>query len=110
MKQTYRSPNPALNVARRPEAVASDTIIASDTPAIGCGCKFAQLFIGTQSLVADVSGVKSDAEFASTLLDNIKLRGAMDVLITDSAPLETSHLVQEILRMYIIEAKQSEAY
>ena len=34
----------------------------------------------------------------------------MDVLITDSAKSETSHLVQEILRMYIIEAKQSEPH
>jgi len=89
--------------------VASDTI-ASNTPAIGSGCKYAQLFIGTQSLVADATGVTTDKEFASTLLDNIKLRGAMDVLITDSAKSETSHLVQEILRMYIIEAKQWEPH
>jgi len=80
------------------------------TTQYGRRCKYAQLFIGTQSLVADATGVTTDKEFASTLLDNIKLRGAMDVLITDSAKSETSHLVQEILRMYIIEAKQSEPH
>jgi hypothetical protein len=48
--QTIRSPYPALNVMRRNEPVATDTIYAG-TPAIGTGGqKMAQLFVG-RSLV-----------------------------------------------------------
>ena len=42
--------NPALNVPRRHEAVATDTGY-SDTPAIDSGVKMAQLFVGKESLV-----------------------------------------------------------
>ena len=59
MKQTYRSPFPALNIKRRSEPVATDTVFA-DTPAIDDGSKCAQVFAGTKTLVSDVCGMKSD--------------------------------------------------
>ena len=48
-----KSSNPALNIPRRPEAVATDTVY-SDTPAVDSGVKMAQLFVGKASLVSDI--------------------------------------------------------
>jgi len=49
----YRSHFPALNVDHRCEAVATDTVY-SDTPAIDDGATCAQVFVGRDTLVADV--------------------------------------------------------
>jgi hypothetical protein len=89
--------------------VATDTIF-SDTPAVDSGVKAAQLFIGRLSLVADVYGVKTDKEFVNTLEDNIRERGAMDKLISDSAKAETSTRIKDILRALVISDWQSEPY
>jgi hypothetical protein len=56
----FKSPNPAVNVRQRDEPVAMDTI-QSDVPAIDGGEKYAQIFVGTKSLVTDVHGMKSPA-------------------------------------------------
>ena len=53
MKRHLKSRNPALNVPKRHESVATDTIF-SDTPAVDNGAKQAQIFVGRESLVADV--------------------------------------------------------
>ena len=45
-------------------------------------------------------GRKTDAEFAGLLEENIRERGAMDCLISDSAKAEISAKVVDILRMY----------
>ena len=70
LQQTIKSPNPAHNVFRRNEPVASDTIFAEE-PAIGGSETMAQLFIGRKSFVSDVCGMRSENEFVNTLLDNI---------------------------------------
>jgi cell envelope opacity-associated protein A len=46
-------------VKRRNEPVATDTVF-SDTPAVDSGVTAAQLFVGHESLVADVYGLKTD--------------------------------------------------
>jgi hypothetical protein len=46
----FKSPNPAVNVRRCDEPIATDTI-QSDVPAIDGGEKYAQIFVGTKSLV-----------------------------------------------------------
>ena len=51
MKRHLKSRNPALNVPRRHESVATDTIF-SDTPAVDSGVKQAQVFMGRDSLVS----------------------------------------------------------
>ena len=80
MKRHLKSRNPALNVPRRREAVATDTIF-SDTPAVDSGVKQAQVFVGRDSLVADVYPMKSGEQFVNTLEDDIRRRGAMDKLL-----------------------------
>ena len=109
MKRHLKSRNPALNVPRRHEPVATDTIF-SDTPAVDSGVKQAQVFVGRDSLVADVYPMKSGEQFVNTLEDNIRRRGAMDKLLSDSAKTEIFKKVMDILRAYHISNWHSEPY
>jgi hypothetical protein len=109
LKQHWRSRFPACNVKRRNEPVATDTVF-SDTPAVDSGVTAAQIFVGRESLVADVYGVKTDKEFVNTLEDNIRERGAMDKLISDCAKAEMSNRVKQILRALCISSWYSEPY
>ena len=54
MKKHLESRNPALNVPKRCEADATDTVY-SDTPAVDSGVKQAQLFIGNDRIPAKKS-------------------------------------------------------
>ena len=79
-----KSRNPAFNIPWRHEPVATDTGF-SDTPAVDSGVKQAQAFVGRDTLVADAYPMKSGKQFVSTLEDNIRRRGAMDKLLSNSA-------------------------
>ena len=82
MRKHLKSRNPVLNIPRRHEPVATDTVY-SDTPAIDSGVRQAQLFVGMESLVSDIYPMWSGKQFINTLEDNIRRRGAMDKLISD---------------------------
>ena len=75
-EKALKSRNPALNIPRRHEAVATDTV-SSDTPAVDSGAKQAQVFVGSDTLVADAYPMKSGKQFVNTLEDNIRRQGAM---------------------------------
>eukprot|EP00955_Chlamydomonas_euryale_P021967 231985-Chlamydomonas_euryale.AAC.1 len=107
--KTYKSPNPVLNLPRRHEAVATDTIYGA-CPAIDGGATYAQLFVGRSSGVIDIYGMCNSKEFVNTLEDVIRKRGAMDKLISDNAQEETSRRVVDILRSLMIKSWQSEAH
>ena len=109
MMKHLKSRNPALNIPRRHEAVATDTVY-SDTPALDGGVKQAQLFVGKESLVSDIYPMRSGEQFVNTLEDSIHRCGAMDKLISDSAKNEISHKVNDILRAYNINDWQSHKY
>ena len=96
-----------MNVPRRHEPVATDTIF-SDTPAVDSGVKQAPIFVGRDSLVADVYPMKSGKQFVNTLEDNIRRRGAMEKLLSDSAKTEISKKVMDNLRAYHISNWHSE--
>jgi hypothetical protein len=82
----------------------------AEVPAVDMnGQTLAQIFVGQKSLVIDVFGMASSAEFVNTLEDVIRYRGTMDKLISDSAKVETSKRVLEILRALCIDDWQSEA-
>ena len=81
---THRAPFPALNIKRRNEPVTTDTVYA-DVAAIDNGATYAQFFVGCDTSVYDIFGMRTDAQFANRLLDDIKTRGAMDQLISDRA-------------------------
>ena len=109
LQKTYRSPYPAMNVQRRNEPLATDTVYA-DTPAVDSGCTSAQFFVGTKSYVCDIYGMKSDKEFSKTLEDVIRTRGAPTKLVSDSAQTEISKKANDILRSLFIGRWQSEAH
>ena len=109
MKRHLNSRNPSLNIPRRHEAVATDTVY-SDIPAVDSGVKMAELFVGKDSSVSDIYPMRSGKQFVNTLGDNIHRHGAMDKLISDSAKNEISHNVKDILRAYNINDWQSEPY
>ena len=79
MKKHLKSRNPALNIPRRHEAVATDTVF-SDTHAVDSGVQQVQVFVGRDTLVADAYPMKSGKQFVNTLEDNIRKQGAIDIL------------------------------
>jgi len=108
VNQTLKSPNPALNIRQRKEAVATDSLFA-DVPTVDTpGYTGAQIFVGTSSLLTDCYGFCSVSEFPNALLDNIGERGAMDTLISDHANYEMSARVKDILRSLMIGHWKSE--
>ena len=109
MKKHLKSRNPALNIPRRHEPVATDTVF-SDTPAVDSGVKQAQVFVGRDTLAADTYPMKSGKQFVNTLDDNIRRRGAIDKLLSDSAKTEISNKVMDIVRVYHISNWNSEPY
>ena len=58
MKKHHKSRNPALNIPRRYDLVATDTVF-SDTLAVDSGVKQAQVFVGRDTLVANAYPMKS---------------------------------------------------
>jgi hypothetical protein len=108
-RKHFKSRFPALNVIRRNEIVATDTIFA-DTPAFGTTYRLAQIFVGTTTFVTDVYPMKRESDFLNTLQENIRKRGAMDKLASDSANVEISANVKDLLRHYMIDDWQSEPY
>jgi hypothetical protein len=106
---THKAPFPALNVARRNEPVATDTIF-SDTPSVWGGYEMAQFFTGRHTRYNDLFEMTSENQFVSTLQDVIRKRGAMDLLISDRAQVEISKKVQDVLRHYCIDDWQSEPH
>ena len=111
LKERMKAPNPVLNIPRRNEDVATDTLFSS-TPAIDTGgCVAAQFFIGCKSKYRSIVPLKdTDADFPSALMEEIHKRGAMNRLISDSAKAEISARVKEILNMLVIKDWQSEAH
>jgi hypothetical protein len=109
LSKCFKALNPATNVPRRNEPMATDTI-QSDTPTINGGEKYAQFFVGVHSLLSDVHGMKSLASFLGVLMDQIIDCGAPTKLISDSAKVETSMAVCDILHTYGISSWQSEPY
>jgi hypothetical protein len=68
LKKHYKSPFPALNVHRREEALATNTVY-SDVPAVDSGVTIAQRFVGLTSIVCDAYPLKTEKAFVNTLQD-----------------------------------------
>ena len=65
MKKQPKSRNPALNIPRRHDPVATETVF-SYTPAVDSGVKQAQLLVARDTLVADAYSMKSVGSNLST--------------------------------------------
>ena len=78
--------------------------------AIHDGSTMAQFFVGKDTLACDAYGIKSQKQFINTLYDNIKTRGAVDTIITDSGKYEISKKVADLLRSLFMKHYESEPY
>eukprot|EP00984_Skeletonema_dohrnii_P035619 scaffold35616_cov172-Skeletonema_dohrnii-CCMP3373.AAC.1 len=108
IRETIRTHFPAANVDRRHELVASDTIFFDVDCGGGVTC--AQFFIGRRSYFMSIYGMRSDGEFINALEDEIRHRGAMEMLFSDRARAEISQRIKDLLRHYRIRDHQSEPY
>ena len=93
LKWHFKSPHPALNVLRKDEALATDTVY-SNVPAIFGGKTIAQFYVGLTTQVCNAYGIKSEKQFVNTLEDIICERGALNKLVSDSAQVEISKCVK----------------
>jgi len=110
LREQIRAPNPVLNTVRRNEDVATDELF-SDTPAIDDGSTSCQFFFGLKSLFRAVHACgTSKAAFVNALMEEIRKRGAMNRILSDSAKAEISARVKDILRILIIGDWQSEPH
>ena len=107
----HKAPNPALNVPRRNEPVATDTIYGPGCPAVNNGSVAAQFFVGRKSGFCAVEGLgKSDKRYPTALLNHIRRYGAMDQIVSDNARAEISKRVQTILNQLQIKDWTSEPH
>jgi hypothetical protein len=107
MRKYFVSPNLALQVLRRNEEVGAD-MICGNVPAYGYdGATKANMFIGLKSHFQDVYPIKSDGDFHDALRDNIRQRGAMDVLRSDHGSNVACKKTKEVLCQFVINDKQS---
>lgn len=110
LRDQIKSPNPVLNIPRRHEDVATDTLYSS-VPAVGSGAEAAQFFIGRRSHYRSVYAIgKTDKNMVHALMDEIRRYGAMDRLISDNAKAQISLRVKEIQRIFAIDDWQNEPY
>ena len=86
-----------------------DTIF-SDTPAIDSSVTMAQIFAGKDSWVSDDYPMQSSKQFVNSLEDNIRVKGAMSMLMNGYAQVEISNKVKDILRMYHSRSWHSEPF
>ena len=102
MKKTCHSTFSTVNVKRRSEPAATFTVYC-DTSAMHDVSKCSQEFVGTKIILCDVHGVKYDKQFFNSLEDNIRQKGAMDKLTSDSAQSENRTRFKDILRALFID-------
>jgi len=106
MRMHFKSRDPALNVKRLRETFATDTFFSSEKALGGYTC--AQLYVGKEITFTEIYGMKTENQMPQTLQDFIRQWGAPSGLMSDSAKLETSKQIKDILRMYAIKDMQSE--
>ena len=106
----HKAPYPALNVMRRNEPVATDTIYGP-APCVRTGATAAQLFVGRKSGYIHLIPIgDSDKQFPKALYEVIRQSGAMDILISDNAAALMSEQVQQLTRTLQIKFKTIEPY
>ena len=98
-----------VNVTRYNEPVACD-IVYADTSAKIYVSTSAVIFVGVDTQVTDVYGIKTDKQFVNTLEDNIIERGAPIKLISDHAQVLVSNKIVDILCTRCIASWQSESH
>ena len=84
--------------------------MCSDTPDVDDGSACAQPFVGNKTLVTHVYGLKTDKQFVNTLECNIRKRGSMDKLISDSDQFEIFNRANDMLRALFMDDCKTEPH
>ena len=112
LRRQIKAPNPALNVPRRNEPVATDTVYGPlGHPAVDDGSTHAQFFIGRISGYRTIRTCgRSDKDAWKCIADEIRKHGAMTVLVSDRARAQIGAKVIDLLRTYMTDSRQSEPH
>ena len=79
----------------------------SDAPAIDDGATIAQLRVSAETCACDAFSMKTEKQFVNMLEDIIRKCSAPTKLISDSARVEISNKVSDVLRALFIQSWQS---
>ena len=110
LRNQHVSPNPILNIPRRNEDVATNTIYGS-VPAVDDGSTAAQIFIGRTLRYRTLRPAgTSDASYARNLMDEIRKLGAMNRIDSDNAKAQVSKRAMDIMRLFAIDDRHSEPH
>ena len=106
---------PAANVCHLNELFTTDTLfmeVAAQDDGVGghANCIMVQLFTGLDSEFTSIYQMDAKSDFTHALEDLICDHGARCSLHSDKAKEETSSLIQDILKMYLIKNSQSKAH
>ena len=81
-----------------------------DVPAVDDGSAAAQFFVGTETMVCDAHGMKTDKQFVNSSKTTFSLAVPPKLISDHHAQVEISKKVQDILRTLFILAWQSEPH
>ena len=114
-RKHFKSRFPAANVPRRNEWVAMDTMFgpcpAADDGIPGHGgATMLQVFLGLTSGHVDGYPMTTEKQIPETIEDTIRKTGAPVGIMSDQAKAEMHGRAKDLLRMYEIDDRQSEAY
>src|SRR5690348_17334566 len=96
MRMHFKSESPALNVNRLRETCVTDTFFSSENALGVYTC--AQLHVGKESIFTEIYEMKTENQMPETLKEFIRQWGAPSALMSDSAKVETSKQIKEILK------------
>eukprot|EP00957_Ditylum_brightwellii_P015994 1204976-Ditylum_brightwellii.AAC.1 len=105
-RQHNKSRTPQLNIPRLSETFDTDTLFSSEVGLGGIIC--AQLFVGTQSKLTKVFGMRTESEGPQAFEDFIRENGAPYALHSNNAKMQTGKSFKSILQKYNICSKHTE--
>ena len=108
LRHHRKARNPALNVQRRQEGYATDTLFASETALGGYTC--AQLFCGLKSQYLQLFGMHRESEGPSALEDLVRDIGAPTFIRNDNSKMQTGFKWRDVLRKYCIGEQTTEPH
>jgi hypothetical protein len=108
LRRHRKARNPALNVQRRQEGFATDTLFSSEIALGGYTC--AQLFCGLKSQYIQLFGMRRESEGPAALEDLVRDIGAPTFLRNDNSKMQTGLKWRDVLRKYCIGEQTTEPH
>eukprot|EP00957_Ditylum_brightwellii_P005992 453688-Ditylum_brightwellii.AAC.1 len=106
-RQHHKSCTPQLNVPRLSKIFATDTLFSSEVGLDVITC--AQLFVGMQSKLTKVYGLRTESQGPQAFQDFIWDNGAPYALCSNNSKMQTGISFTNILKRYIIKSEHTES-